>query len=340
MYRIREEYLPVVQEELAKLNKRAAKLGVTPAVLTVTGEEREPIKNIFGHVFGHRVYKLVTVTGEQPKLDGWKLVAAAEYGFGVEELCREAESERFGSSRGVVAYDVDSFLTTASVAIRRLGWVSRQVTREQGEEGSLRATADLTVYLLSPTFNAEATRAKEEFIRVNELVADERDAKLAADALAWGKELPTDQSDYLDNLGVASRLGYVTPKTVGLVASLIAAYQRYLDREEALRVQRVSTADRKHLGTVGQREGFVGLTVESIRSYEGDYGVRTMVRFEDSASNVLVWWTSGTDFSEGQTLDVTGTVKKHDDYKGTPQTLLSRVVKGLPKVKGKKKLSS
>jgi hypothetical protein len=159
---------------------------------------------------------------------------------------------------------------------------------------------------------------------------------LAKDALAWGSALPQDEADYLFNLGVACRLGFVKQQTTGIVASLIAAYQRHLDREEELNMRRAEEAKkvRTHLGVVGERSGFPQVTIKSIRSFDSDFGVRTLIRFETAEGSILIWWASGdTEWGEGDTLDITGTVKKHDDYKGTPQTVLSRVAKGLPKVK-------
>jgi len=154
----------------------------------------------------------------------------------------------------------------------------------------------------------------------------ERDNRRAAAAIEWIKNANID-NDYLHNLQVIVKKGYVIYREVGFAASLLAAYDKAMDQIEECK-QSVS----QHLGTVGQRYCF-NLTVRAMRSYEGDYGVRTMVRFDDPSGNVLVWWASGEPewLETGDTITVAGTVKKHDEYRGIKQTLLSRVSQNLPK---------
>lgn len=418
-YKIRAEYMTALQAEIDHLNKKALKLGVAPAVLHIQGTETVTNKkSVAGlEVEYTTTFNIVSVTGETPKLDGWKLVAVVEklasgecllacvpnevcppqyrnsdgttcdhcqsnrrrsevfvvvhdngssaqvgrncladflggkspegilsyamWGFGLQTLLSEAQDEFWGGGGGreAVGFNLEEFVKTTAAVIRRLGWISRTVAAGfEGADDEHAATANNVAWLLGRTWSADEARRREKFIQRNGIVLEDRDAKLATDALAWGVALPTDQGDYIYNLGVACRLGFVTAKTTGLVASLIAAYQRHIDREAELNMKRAANVNRQHVGTVGERSGFAGLTVKTVRSYEGMYGVRTLVRFEDSTGNVLVWWASGdTDFEEGQTVDVTGTVKKHDDWKGTPQTLLTRVAEGLPKPKGKRK---
>ena len=95
----------------------------------------------------------------------------------------------------------------------------------------------------------------------------------------------------------------------------------------------------QHIGVVGERQGFAGLTVKSLKYIESDYGVKTLCKFEDVEGNTLIWWCSGNSdwLKEGDVVDVTGTVKKHGDYKGWLQTELLRVAKGLPKAKTPRK---
>ena len=72
---------------------------------------------------------------------------------------------------------------------------------------------------------------------------------------------------------------------------------------------------------------------------ESQFGVKTLCKFEDEAGNVLIWWCSGNSewLKEGEVVDITGTVKKHNDFKGWLQTELLRVAEGLPKAKAPRK---
>ncbi len=406
-YKINVRVFDVLEAQLAKLNKKAEKLGCKPAVLTVHGEETVIYKSDLTGIQSKITYKIVSIEGETPKLDGWKLIAAiecqasgenlvscvpgetvpvsyrstdthcdhcnsdrrrkevfilqnedgryaqvgrncisdflggkspdaivayAQWGFDLDSLMSSAEDfEGFGGGRGETTFNLEEFVKTTSAMIRKFGWVSRGTAGDSGD-----ATADRVIWLLSPSFDATSRRDKEKFVQTHSFALEDHDEELSVGALAWGIALPTDQGDYLYNLGVACRIGFVRLKTAGLVASLVSAYQRHLDREAELHISRTENAakNRKHLGVVGDRCGFAQVTIKSIRSFPSDWGVRTMVRFEDAEGSILVWWKSGdTDMEEGQTLDISGTVKKHEDYKGTPQTILQRVTEGLPKVK-------
>ena len=45
---------------------------------------------------------------------------------------------------------------------------------------------------------------------------------------------------------------------------------------------------------------------------------------QDEGGNVYVWKTTSQKLEEHETYQLRGTVKSHDDYKGIPQTTLTR----------------
>lgn len=67
--------------------------------------------------------------------------------------------------------------------------------------------------------------------------------------------------------------------------------------------------------------------VASIRGFEGYYGYTSVCTFT-SENYVFVWMTSKCDlnFSVGDTVDLTGTIKKFDEYMGVNQTHLTRCI--------------
>jgi len=90
-----------------------------------------------------------------------------------------------------------------------------------------------------------------------------------------------------------------------------------------------------HWGTVGQRAE-VDVTVRNVKGFEGDYGMRYLVTMETADGQALKTWASGgfghaarvrfyEAGNEPFTARIKGTVKKHDEYQGIPQTELSRV---------------
>lgn len=253
------------------------------------------------------------------------LAARAEWEFSAGDLCRAAGDEDFcGRGGGEFCRDIREYLTTAAIVIRRLGWVSNTMVRERSNEYHSEISTSSLAWSLLIDWRKPYV---QEMVAKHDLRAEERDEKLAQEALEWAKNQPTTGvSDYLYNLGVACRQSCVTYKTIGIVASAIAAYQRHLDKEAELNARRRRNLERRHVGEVGKRCDFENVTVVRLRYFDGQFGVTTLVMFEDAAGNCLVWWASREpDVEEGDVVDVRGTVKAHNDYKGCPQTELQRV---------------
>lgn len=95
-YRIPDCNLSVLQERIEKLARRAAKLGLTPPVLNITGYEDIPVveRETFDNyryevctktpkpgerILYHRRFHFVELTGEAPTLPGWDLLAVIEH---------------------------------------------------------------------------------------------------------------------------------------------------------------------------------------------------------------------------------------------------------------------
>ena len=67
--------------------------------------------------------------------------------------------------------------------------------------------------------------------------------------------------------------------------------------------------------------------VASIRGFEGMYGYTSVYTFT-SGNYVFVWMTAkcDLDLTAGETVDLTGTIKKFDEYMGVNQTHLTRCI--------------
>lgn len=217
----------------------------------------------------------------------------------------EGDSEG-GAGRAPLAVGIDRYLSVVACCIRRLGWAAKSKAYETGAV----ATASLAFGV--------CIRPDRRLIADNELYVSEADSALADSALEWA--VTQGGSDYLDNLAVACRRDIVDHRTAGLVASAISAYQRAQGIERERERKKASS----HIGAVGKRESF-DVRVVAIRTFDSQWGARSMVQFEDMAGNVLVWWTGETKLSEGWSGRIKGTVKEHTEYRGAPQTVLSRV---------------
>jgi hypothetical protein len=261
--------------------------------------------------------------------DAQNMVAAAELLARAEGLCRGAEDDGWGhGGRRERRVGVIPLLSMTAAVIKALGWVSRSKARAQQDfSNPIRATADwVRTFALVPP-NLWSRMDKEVFDqKVSQVEIDET---LPQAALEWVRAMrPQAETldDYLYNLLVVLTDETVDEKHLGIACSAVAAYQRHLGqlKENELREQR--RVSQRHLGTVKKREVF-DVEVLAVREYDGDYGVRVMVSMADPEGNRLQWWTGGGhNLAEGHRYRLKATVKAHEEFKGWPQTVVSRCV--------------
>jgi hypothetical protein len=252
-----------------------------------------------------------------------QLLAQAAWGFQVSGALGEA-GDGWGGGRCEDAIDMVEYLNAVAICIRRLGWVSKG--KAQYADSS--STSNDAWYLLRPPCDGSARKRYEKWVETNDLHHQERDEKLAAEALEWAKALPTMGNDYLYNLGVACRAGFVLHGTAGIVASLISTYLREMEREEEIAQQKREDAvkSREWVGEVKKRQDFEKLTVKSMKSFETQYGRSTLVVFEDEPGNLIKWFATVKldDLEPGDVVDIKATPKKHGDYNGVKETMVNR----------------
>lgn len=228
---------------------------------------------------------------------------------GVAEEC-----ENWSEGKGEVIEDLSAYLGFVACAIRVNGWLSRTKAREQGEFGPA-PTANVAWSMMHPS-------PKQKLV-----LPTEADVKLATDALAWTDAKLTEAanadalSDYEHNLHVAVAGGIVSFRLAGIVASLIAYYERAVGAELA----KHKAVNAGWIGTVGKRETFK-LTLVQVFSHESEqWGVQHTHKFLTDEGAVVIWKT-GSDKYEPGTYEVKGTVKAHGEFKSAPQTIITRCV--------------
>lgn len=181
--------------------------------------------------------------------------------------------------------------------------------------------------------------------------AEKKAFELAWDAAhawnAWyqGREdvIAALRSDEYKQIGYDGEQYGWKPGFLGEMAARVCNGETLSEAQEAAvrrtLASRVERAERKqaagHLAVVGARVE-ADVTIRYARDYEGQYGTRHLVTMEDADGRTLKTWSSG-EFgwaaaamlrdADGQpvTARIKGTVKAHEEYKGTPQTELTRV---------------
>lgn len=146
------------------------------------------------------------------------------------------------------------------------------------------------------------------FLKADEIIAAMKDVELAED----------------DDFGRALQYCMAFESVPQKKAGLVAYAGQYL-RQRAERAARdAKRATMKHVGTVGKREVFAGLTVTRSIDCTSDFGPSTLYIFEDAQGNELSWKTGTVDLRVGEVVELKATVVEHRTWKDTPQTKLSR----------------
>jgi len=211
-------------------------------------------------------------------------------------------SKKISNYRSGYGIDMDElihinyFLAHTVAQIRVHGWLSKSSAKESGGI----PTADLV---------------QDRIYNGKNFLGD--DMEEAIKASEWAENLSDDvcdDSDYLFNIRAISRTGMVGVRTFGFSASIIPAYRK----------STVKVEQSKHVGSVKQRANFKLKLVKRL-TFDSMYGVQNKYIFNDNDGNVLTWITSSDQFmSEGNQYNIVGTIKRHIEYKGTPQTELTR----------------
>jgi hypothetical protein len=375
---------------VAKLNKRAKRLGVALLVVTVLG--RRVVKST-GPGGSERKISVtdITVEGEEIKLNGWQLAGVLEHTDGgvllraalenfdlsayrdadpkdcdhchtrrnrkdsfvllhedgrqvrVGRTCLKdylghgsisaivwradaeialagcMDSEEFLGGGAADGAPLDEYLGWVSLSMRQSGWMSRTAAKES----LVQSTADEALdRLYAPEIDRRGN-VKDHPTAADFARADKALAWVAADlekvASSYGL------NDYQHNLSVILKgNGYCTSRQAGFAASILSYYDRGIAREIERRERAKATKDSTHVGEIKDRLTLQDATVTRINCFDGFYGTTFIIGFLH-AGNVFTWFASkAQDIEVGDVVNVTGTVKKHDNYKGTAQTVLTR----------------
>lgn len=238
--------------------------------------------------------------------------------------CREYEEYDGGFGGGEAAsFDVEAYMVASATAIRLGGWIARSAVKYSGgpstsDHATLHYRGKLRITPQGDLTSEIRGRWGADYPLATTIPADETTAR---EAIAWAQAInPEIANDYLINVHKVADLSFAPWNLAGIAASIVSAYQREQGR---LATRARETSESKHVGTIGERSTF-RLTVAHVNTIDGTYGTTHIHTMRDAAGNVFKWFASRECLDQGRTYDVTGTIKKHGDYKGTAETTLTR----------------
>ena len=226
--------------------------------------------------------------------------------------CVKAVRGAVGNGPELELADLAEFLVYSAASIRLHGWVSKGKCRDNQIPTAQDAESCLWDWT-GKHLNGKPIQADVELaMKALEYVTADLDAKGVA------------RNSYQQNLWVIIQNGTVGTRHAGFAASIMPYYSRAIGQEQERVDYKARAAASNHIGSVKQRLTFKA-TVERRTSFEGRFGLTYIYKFRTTDGDAVTWFASREqDIAKGDAVTVTGTVKKHDDYKGEAQTVMTR----------------
>ncbi len=250
------------------------------------------------------------------------------------ELQAFADEETGGFSNGDYGVRVQDVLGMAfAFSDQGRSYVSRNAA--EASWGKLQATGgEVRAALFFPPRRPVGRSATPEAIAEYErFMANMRagyeygqDEKLIGDILASAATMKQG-TDYADNVAILVQCERVSGRNVGILASLVSVSAR--GKELAVQRERAPKAVAGFVAPVGTRVKWpVRLLLRTVKYWEGDYGVTTLLIGWDQDGHIVKWKASGRkDYEPGDTLVLSAfTVKAHDVWNEQDQTVIQRAV--------------
>lgn len=247
------------------------------------------------------------VKGPSAIADLWQLLSKLIFG--------EMPSEEKGYGHEATYFSVRNLLEWTICIGETIGYVSKKQAEDSFDY--IIPTSEQLAYVIRPkNENDEAFRKK---CRENVPDYEQR----AESMLAWVESFEERESlsDYEHNLLAIVNAKNVEWKYRGYIASIPMAYSRHLAK-----TYHKDDVTSNHVGEVGKRESW-GVKLTKTAGVHTDYGYMVILTFQTAEGDQLVWKTTSFDTSKveiGTAYLLTGTVKKHTEFRGVKQTEVIR----------------
>jgi hypothetical protein len=137
----------------------------------------------------------------------------------------------------------------------------------------------------------------------------------------YALSLDPEASGYNANLTAVFRAGIVVEGVRALAASAFAGYLRNQQEQREARTQAKSA----YLGAQGDKVALKGAQVVGVSEFQGNYGITLVYRFLVNGKDKATWFSSNDlDLEVGTTVNLSGTIKKLDLFRGENVTVLTR----------------
>lgn len=219
-------------------------------------------------------------------------------------------------------FDTESVICYAIECVKHWGYHKS----EEGNDATRERVRDLMHRHMKLPASIDAVMFDPMSITNLQIFKDMRSRLLALDA----------NDDYTNNLQVFLKAEDIPENGLGILVSAVPYYNNLIAREAEQR-KLAEASNSKFIGDIGQRLTVDIATVKLLNIYDGYYGSTWRYQIIDAQGNVFMWDASNSiwdtfrvkdslngDVVEGLPLQLVGTVKKHDEFRGIKQTWLTR----------------
>lgn len=220
-------------------------------------------------------------------------------------------------------YEISSVLRHAACMIRLYGFTSKANATEQNESTGGRTQTNM--------YNFERKETTTSGEKLYDIPTTE-DAEIAEKAMDWMKSVDSNGNEFLYNMTIIAndKDGLAEPRDVGILAAGVHSYVKSVAREKA-KAEANKDALNEYVGHPGDKvEGEVKVVFHT--SFLGSFGTTHMFTLLDKKGRNYTWFGSGSAIQTLSDLNKTGdyiaikaTIKKHQEYKGRKQTILTRL---------------
>ena len=135
----------------------------------------------------------------------------------------------------------------------------------------------------------------------------------------------TNDSEFINNVQVILKDGYVEHKNIGFLSYLPEGYFKYVKKEIEKAQQKKIDIESEHFGEIGKRYKNLNVyDVKILTSYNTVYGTIYIYKIILESGNILIWKSSNWIEELAKITNITFTVKSHEEYNGAKQTEVTR----------------
>ena len=132
-------------------------------------------------------------------------------------------------------------------------------------------------------------------------------------------------SEFINNVQVILKDGYVDYKNLGYICYLSEGYFKHIQKENKKAERLKIDGNSKHFGEINIRYNDINIAkIEEIASYSTQYGVNYIYKIILESGDILIWKTSKWIDDFDIVKSITFTVKNHGEYNGVKQTEITR----------------